>query len=115
MNPYRVLPRLCTLFVFAMFSTAELEAASGGWRSFYGAGGAGTSQKLAQDGEGNVYVGGSITENSGSRVSIVKYDSTGHRRWNFIYDSDADVDQFQNFAVAGNGQVYVAANRFTTN
>ncbi|HEY0552539.1 MAG TPA: PQQ-binding-like beta-propeller repeat protein [Verrucomicrobiae bacterium] len=115
MNPSKVFPGLLTVFLAATLFVSESEASDRSWRVFYGAGGAGFLEKLAQDDEGNVYVGGSITQNSGSRVSIVKYDSSGHRLWNFIYDSEADTDQFENFAVTGDGKIYVLANRFTTN
>jgi len=116
MNPSKVSPGLLIVFLAATLFVSESEASDRSWRVFYGAGGAGFSQKLAQDGDGNVYVGGSITENSGSRVSIVKYDSSGRRLGIFIYDDPAsDVDEFQSFAVTEAGQVFVAVNQFTTN
>lgn len=115
MNPCKMFPGLLTVFLATALFVSEGAASTRSWRVFYGAGGAGFLEKLAQDNDGNVYVGGSITQNSGSRVSIVKYDSSGHRLWNYIYDSEADIDQFENFAVTGDGKIYVVASRFTTN
>ena len=116
MNPSKVFPGLMTVFLAATLFVSKSEASDRSWRVFYGAGGAGFLEKLAQDDEGNVYVAGSITQNSGSRVSIVKYDLAGRRLWNYIYDDlNSDVDEFQSFAVTGDGKIYVLANQFTTN
>jgi len=85
MNPRKAFPGLLAVALLTLFVVAS-NATPRNWRAFYEAGGAGFSEKLAQDGDGNIYVGGSITQNSGSRVSIVKYDSAGRRLGTFIYD-----------------------------
>ena len=112
MNLCKACPGLVAAFLFI---TLFVNNATAGWRSFYRAPGAAAAEKLALDGDGNVYVAGSVAQNSGSRINIVKYDSDGHPLQIYSYDSEADYDQLADFAVTEDGKIYLLANLFTTN
>jgi hypothetical protein len=89
-----------------------------GWRTFYTLEGAHPGEKLAQDRQGNVYVGGTVWQgDAGWGVSVVKYSSEGQRRWASVFDSDSPgetlaADNFRSFAVDAGQNVYVAVARF---
>ena len=112
MNLCKACPGLVAVF---LFMTLFASNAAASWRSFHRAAGAGVDQKLALDSEGNVYVAGTVYQNSGSHITIVKYDSRGERLESYNYDSEAAHDVFLDIALTDEGKIYVVANQFTTN
>jgi len=89
-----------------------------GWQAFYTVEGVANAGKLAQDTQGNTYVGGTVWEGEpGWGVGVVKYNPNGHRIWSYVFDPDppfnprAD-DTLSSFGVDAQQNVYVAAAHF---
>jgi len=89
-----------------------------GWRAFYTVEGVANAAMLAQDTQGNTYVGGTVWEGDpGWGVGVVKYDRDGHRLWAYVFDPDSPSDPraddaFSGFVVDAQQNVYVTAAHF---
>ena len=64
---------------------------------------------LVCDRAGNVYVGGYVDRSTGQDFLLIKYDSSGHRKWVRTYDGAAHGDdRIAALAVDAKGSVYAA-------